>query len=102
MASRKSTIHGWERAMSHMKKLNVNTWNDMMDVPAACWSRSHFKPDRHYDLQVNNMCEAFNREILEYIDKSIITLLEGVNHYIKLSIATPKYVLGRCKRIISP
>ncbi|XP_058733374.1 uncharacterized protein LOC131604981 [Vicia villosa] len=35
-AARATTIPGWERAMNHMKELNVRAWKDMMDVPAAC------------------------------------------------------------------
>lgn len=73
-----------------------------MDVHAACWSISHFKAETQCNLQVNNMCEAFNKAILEYRDKSIITLLEGIKHYITLRIATQKDALGRCKGIISP
>ncbi|XP_058733206.1 uncharacterized protein LOC131604807 [Vicia villosa] len=101
-AARATTIPGWERAMNHMKELNVKAWKDMMDVPAACWSRSHFKTDTHSDLQVNNMCEAFNRAILEYRDKPIISLLEGIKHYLTLRIATQKESLGRFKGIITP
>ncbi|XP_058746445.1 uncharacterized protein LOC131619357 [Vicia villosa] len=101
-AARATTIPGWERAMNHMKELNAKAWKDMMDVPAACWSRSHFKTDTHSDLQVNNMCEAFSRAILEYMDKPIITLLEGIKHYLTLRITTQKETLGRVKGIITP
>lgn len=40
-----TTLPGWERAVNHMKEINVKAWKDMMDVPASCWSRSHFKPN---------------------------------------------------------
>lgn len=48
------------------------------------------------------MCGVFNREILDCIDKSIITLLGGIKHNIKVRIVTQKDVLGRYKSIISP
>ena len=34
------------------------------------------------DLQVNNMCEAFNKTIMEYRDKSIIEMTEGIRMYV--------------------
>lgn len=46
------------------------------------WSRSHFITYSKCDLQVNYICEAFNREILEHREKPIVTLLEGIKHYI--------------------
>ncbi|XP_058754872.1 uncharacterized protein LOC131628023 [Vicia villosa] len=101
-ASRATTLPGWERAMIHMKELNPKAWKDMMAVPAAYWSRAHFKLDTQCDLQVNNMCEAFNGAILEYRDKPIITLLEGIKNYLTMRIATQKDALSKCKGIISP
>ncbi|XP_058784134.1 uncharacterized protein LOC131658902 [Vicia villosa] len=100
--ARATKISGWQRSMNHMKELNPNAWKDMMDVPAASWSRSHFKTNTQCDLQVNNMCEAFNRAILEYRDKSIISLLEGIKYYITVRISTQKEKLGRYKGVISP
>ncbi|XP_058733419.1 uncharacterized protein LOC131605035 [Vicia villosa] len=101
-AARVTTVPAWERAMEHMKLLEPNAWKDMKAVPAACWSIAHFKTDTQCDLQVNNMCEAFNRAILEYRDKPIITLLEGIKHYLTLRISKQKDALGKHKGVISP
>ncbi|XP_058741784.1 uncharacterized protein LOC131614177 [Vicia villosa] len=101
-AARATTRPAWERVMNQMKDLNAKASKDMMDVPPACWSRSHFKTDSLCDLQVNNMCEAFNRAILEYRDKPIITLLEGIKHYITMRISTQKEKLSRYTSAISP
>lgn len=46
------------------------------------------------------MCEDFNRAILEYRDKPIITQVEGINHYISTRIFTQKEILGRYKGVI--
>jgi hypothetical protein len=102
MAARATTIPAWERAMQRMKSLNENAWKDMMAIPAKFWSRSHFKTDTQCDLQVNNMCEAFNRAILEYRDKPIITLLEGIKHYLTKRIGHQKETLLRYEGNICP
>ncbi|CAJ2628837.1 unnamed protein product [Trifolium pratense] len=102
MAARATTVPAWERAMNRLKAMNEKAWKDMKGVPPAMWTRSHFKLDTQSDLQVNNMCEAFNRSILEYRDKPIITLLEGIKHYITKRIGTQKDLMQRYRGNICP
>ncbi|CAK8544972.1 unnamed protein product [Lathyrus sativus] len=40
------------------------------------------------------MCESFNREILECRDKPIITLLEGIKHYLTKRITSQKELMN--------
>nr|XP_027190523.1 uncharacterized protein LOC113786690 [Cicer arietinum] len=68
--------------MQKIKAINEDAWKDIMQLPPSMWTRSAFRTDTQCDLQVNNMCEAFNMAVLEYRDKPIITLLEGLKHYI--------------------
>ncbi|XP_050918716.1 uncharacterized protein LOC127136166 [Lathyrus oleraceus] len=81
-AARAIIVPAWEREILRMKAMKEDAWKDMLDVPAFHWSRSHFRTYSKNDLQVNNMSEAFNKEILEHMEKPIITLLEGIKHYI--------------------
>jgi len=91
----------WERAMLRLKGMKKAAWKDLMDIPAACWSRSHFKLDTQCDLQVN-VCEAFNRAILDIRDNHIITLLEGIKHYLTKRIAHQKDLMLRYRGNICP
>lgn len=50
--------------MLRMKTLNEDAWKEMKDIPAYFWNRTHLKTYSKCDLHINNMCEAFNREIL--------------------------------------
>ncbi|XP_058764491.1 uncharacterized protein LOC131637941 [Vicia villosa] len=92
-AARATTIPAWEKAVLKMKTMKEDAWKDMVDIPASHWSRSHFNTYTKCDLQVNNMCEAFNRAILEHREKPIITLLEGIKQYITKRIANQKELL---------
>jgi len=74
----------------------------MVDIPTTCWSRSHFKLDTQCDLQVNNMCEAFNRAILDIRENHIITLLEGIKHYLTKRITHRKDLRLRYRGNICP
>ncbi|CAL5205845.1 unnamed protein product [Lathyrus oleraceus] len=88
--------------MQRMKVMKEDAWKDMLDVLACHWSRSHFRIYSKCDLQVNNMCEAFNREILEHMKKPIITLLEGIKHYITKRMTSQKELLHGYTRPICP
>ena len=48
------------------------------------------------------MCESFNNAILEYRDKPIITLLEGLKHYITTRIVKQKNLMSRFRGSICP
>ncbi|XP_058742388.1 uncharacterized protein LOC131614867 [Vicia villosa] len=101
-AARATTVPSWERAMLKMKGMKETAWKEMVDVPATYWSRAHFNTYSKCDLQVNNMCEAFNRAILEYRDKPIITLLEGIKHYLTKRIAKMKDLMNTYSGDICP
>ncbi|CAK8572991.1 unnamed protein product [Lathyrus sativus] len=79
--------------MQRMKAMKEDRWKDMLDVPACHWSRSHFRTYSMCDLQVNNICETFNRAILEHMEKPNITLLEGIKHYITKRMTSQKKLL---------
>ena len=103
MAARVTTVSAWERAVNRMKLINDKAWEYMnKNWAPAMWTRSHFKMDTQSDLQVNNMCEAFNRAILEYRDKHIITLLEGIKHYLTKRIGAQKDLMQRYRGNICP
>ncbi|XP_058780530.1 uncharacterized protein LOC131654122 [Vicia villosa] len=101
-AARATVVPDWERAMKKIELIDPAACKDMKDIPAAMWSRSAFRTYSHCDLQVNNMCEAFNMAILEYRDKPIITLLEGIKHYITTRIVKQKNLITRFRGNICP
>ncbi|KAI5405852.1 hypothetical protein KIW84_052569 [Lathyrus oleraceus] len=92
-AARATTIPTWERVMLRMKEMKEDAWKDMLDVLTCHWSRSHFRTYSKCNLQVNNMCEAFNRAILEHREKLINTLLEDIKHYITKRMTSQKELL---------
>ncbi|XP_058763696.1 uncharacterized protein LOC131637121 [Vicia villosa] len=101
-AARATCVPMFDGEMEKLKLLKPDAWKDMTDIPAKYWSRSHFKTFSKCDIQVNNMCEAFNRVILEHRDKPIITLLEGIKHYITKRITKQKTLLQDYEGVICP
>ncbi|XP_057450851.1 uncharacterized protein LOC130742769 [Lotus japonicus] len=94
-AARANTVPEFNVAMDELKALNEEAWQELRQIPPAQWSRSGYSNDTCCDLQVNNMCEAFNRAILEHRDKPIITLLEGLKFYMTNRIVKQRSLMQR-------
>ncbi|KEH16538.1 PIF1-like helicase [Medicago truncatula] len=68
------------------RKLDEEAWKDMIQLRPSMWIRSTYSVQSHCDFQVNNMCEALNKAILEHRDKPIISLIEGLKFYMTARI----------------
>ncbi|XP_058726237.1 uncharacterized protein LOC131597563 [Vicia villosa] len=101
-AVRATVVPDWERAMQKIKDINEDAWKEIMEIRPSMWTRSAYRTASHCDLQVNNMCEAFNMAILEYRDKPVITLLEGLKHYITVRIVKQKNLMSRFRNTLCP
>ncbi|XP_058775575.1 uncharacterized protein LOC131649839 [Vicia villosa] len=99
-AARATIVLDWERAMQKIKDINEDARKDMMEIRPSMCTRSAYRTDSHCDLQVSNMCEAFNMAILEYRDKLIISLLEGLKHYIIVRIVKQKNLMSRFRNTL--
>ncbi|KAH1221087.1 hypothetical protein GmHk_12G034584 [Glycine max] len=76
-------------------------WKDLEKLNLGAWTRYAFKLNAKCDLQVNNMCEAFNNVIMEYRDKPIITLLEEIRFYISFIIVKLRTIMMRKSIVLS-
>ncbi|GKF77644.1 hypothetical protein Tco_0230114 [Tanacetum coccineum] len=68
--------------MEVLKSYNINAYEWLQKIPAEHWSRSHFLGRAHCDLLINNICEVFNRQLLDARNSPIITCLEYVREYL--------------------
>ncbi|GJY23876.1 mutator type transposase [Tanacetum coccineum] len=71
-----TTITQFNRGMEVLKSYNINAYEWLQKIPAEHWSRSHFSGRAHCDLLINNICEVFNRQLLDARNSPIITCLE--------------------------
>lgn len=72
--------------MENMKKLDEEAWKDMIQLRPSMWTRSAYSVQSQCDFQVNNMCEALNKAILEHRDKPMISLIQGLKFYMTAGI----------------
>ncbi|XVF86164.1 hypothetical protein PTKIN_Ptkin18bG0018200 [Pterospermum kingtungense] len=68
------------------------------------WSRSHFSTNPKCDMLLNNLCETFNKYILEAMDKPILTMIETIRSKLMQriafkSVAADNYLGPLCPKI---
>ncbi|GKB79144.1 mutator type transposase [Tanacetum coccineum] len=66
----------FEKNMQELKYFNKKAYEWLKKIPAKHWSRAYFSGRAHCDLLINNICEVFNRQLLDARDSPIITALE--------------------------
>ncbi|XP_039687921.1 uncharacterized protein [Medicago truncatula] len=101
-AARACTMPEFNKAMEDLKRLSVPAWEEMRQYAAGMWSRAGYSTHTNCDLQVNNMCEAFNSAILELRDLPIISLVEGLKFYITNRIVKLRDYMLRYEGEICP
>ncbi|GJX08639.1 mutator type transposase [Tanacetum coccineum] len=77
-----TTVVRFKKSMAELKNYNKKTHERLSKIPPEHWSRAYFSGRAHYDLLINNMCEVFNRQLLDVRDNPIITSLEYVREYL--------------------
>ena len=101
-AARANTLSEFNKAMESLKVLSVPTWEEMRQYAPGMWSRAGYSTHTNCDLQVNNMCEAFNSAILDLRDLPIISLVEGLKFYITNRIVKLRDYMLRYQGEICP
>ncbi|GJX50777.1 hypothetical protein Tco_0277622 [Tanacetum coccineum] len=64
--------------------------SDLENVP------ENARRSAHCDMLINNVCEVFNRQLLDARDSPIITFLEFVREYLMKRIVIVQKVIQKC------
>ncbi len=86
-AARSSYEGEFKKNMEVIKGLDANAWAWLNGIPPEHWTRSSFREFSKCDILLNNLCECFNRFILDARDKPILTMLEVIRCKIMVRIA---------------
>ncbi|GJQ93975.1 hypothetical protein Tco_0005114 [Tanacetum coccineum] len=94
--------------VSELQKCNPDTTGLLPTIARLFPStehRAYFSGRTLYDLLINNVCEVFNRQLLEARDSPIITVLEFVREYLMKRIVIVQKEVGNiripCKHAIA-
>ncbi|GMI78131.1 hypothetical protein HRI_001482400 [Hibiscus trionum] len=77
----------YEDAMSEVKSLSRDAYDWLSEKDPRNWSKAFFPTTTKCDMLLNNVCESFNKFILETRTKPIITMLEAIKTKIMQRIA---------------
>ncbi|KAI3702619.1 hypothetical protein L6452_28367 [Arctium lappa] len=97
-----TTVPQFQSAIEELKNFNQDCYAWLNQIPPQHWSRSHFTGRCHSDVLLNNMCEVFNKQIVEARDKPIISALEYIRHYLMKRIVHVLKVIEKCEGQLTP
>ncbi|XP_059639507.1 uncharacterized protein LOC132281859 [Cornus florida] len=77
-ASNGFTLEVFKNHMTNIKKMNNDAFEWLNRIPHHLWSKCGFIVDSKCNLNSNNMCEFWNRQILEAMSKPLIYMFEMI------------------------
>ncbi|KAL4308358.1 hypothetical protein GQ457_01G018380 [Hibiscus cannabinus] len=103
-AARATYMKEFTDSMTQMRAISEEAFDWLQKKDPAQWSKSHFATHCKSDMLLNNMCESFNKIILEARDKPILTMLEMIrckimNRFAKKAEEAQKIVGPLCPKI---
>ncbi|GJW25678.1 mutator type transposase [Tanacetum coccineum] len=97
-----TTVQRFDKHMEKLKDFNKDAYEWLKKIPPQHWSRSHFSGRAHCDVLLNNMCEVFNRQLINGRDKPIITCLEFIREYLMKRIVNVQKVISKSDGPLTP
>ncbi|KAL2523865.1 Uncharacterized protein Adt_08919 [Abeliophyllum distichum] len=98
-AEKSTTVADFKFWMSEMDKQNKPAYEWLLKRDPKEWSKSHFLTNVKSDILLNNMCECFNKILLEDREKSIVTMLIDMHISCMKRIQTQR---DKMKMVVGP
>ncbi|XVF46934.1 hypothetical protein PTKIN_Ptkin03bG0068200 [Pterospermum kingtungense] len=94
-AARSTELKEFKDAMKDLKEKDIEAYKWLEGKNPQHWSKSHFSIRPKCDMILNNLCESFNKYILEVRDKPILTLMETIKTKLMGRIAMKSEVAAK-------
>ncbi|KAE8655020.1 hypothetical protein F3Y22_tig00117034pilonHSYRG00493 [Hibiscus syriacus] len=75
-AARATYDREFQDAITKLKTLSNDAFEWLKHLNPQQWSKTHFSTTTKSDMLLNNLCECFNKIILEARDKPVLTMME--------------------------
>nr|GEU28965.1 hypothetical protein [Tanacetum cinerariifolium] len=92
----------FDKQMGKLKNLDKDAYEYLQKIPSQHWLKSHFSGRAHCDVLLNNLCEVFNRQLVDGRDVPIITCLEFIREYLVKIIVNVKNVISKSPSPLTP
>ncbi|KAL4279621.1 hypothetical protein GQ457_03G018840 [Hibiscus cannabinus] len=101
-AATSTYMREFQVALAEMESLSPKAFEWLKNVDPKFWSKSHFSTRSKCDMLLNNLCESFNKCVLEARSRPIITMLEGIRTKIMQRIAKKKAEADKWTGVLCP
>lgn len=88
--------------MSEMEAYCPDNAKYLSELGKEQWTRSHFSSHSKCDLLCNNICESWNKYVMEARDKPIITMLEMIRRLVMCRLQSKREFIAKCDHLICP
>jgi hypothetical protein len=102
MAAMATYIVDHEKKMLELKELSNDAYEWLNKKTAHEWSKSHFSTQSKYVMLLNNLCECFNKYILDARDKPILIMLEMIRTKLMRRLQVKRVAMMKYKGSICP
>ncbi|GJW26354.1 hypothetical protein Tco_0040165 [Tanacetum coccineum] len=97
-----SHVGEFNKKMAELKSYNSGAYDWLMKISAEQWSKSHFSGRAKCDLLLNNICDVFNRQLVDGRDQPIITCLQYIREYLMKRIVVVRKVIAKTVGPLTP
>lgn len=101
-AARATYLKEFEDAMAEMRCLSEAAYKWMEGKDPRHWSKAHFSTLSRCDMLLNNLCECFNKYILEARGKPILTMMEIIRTKLMQRIAIKNEAAQKYTGLLCP
>ncbi|XP_039138855.1 uncharacterized protein LOC120276195 [Dioscorea cayenensis subsp. rotundata] len=100
--ARATYMKEFEDAMSKMRSLSKAAHKWILGKDPRQWSKAHFSTLIKCDMLLNNLCECFNKYILEARGKPILTMMETIRTKLMQMIAMKEIAAHKYTGVLCP
>ncbi|GJZ72047.1 mutator type transposase, partial [Tanacetum coccineum] len=97
-----TSIGEFNKKLAELKSFNSASYDWLMKIPAEQWSRAYFSGRAKCDLLLNNICDVFNRQLVDGRDQPIITCLQYIREYLMKRIVVVRKVIAKTVGPLTP
>ncbi|KAJ0833773.1 putative Zinc finger, SWIM-type [Helianthus annuus] len=88
--------------MKNILDEDKNLHDLLKNIPPQHWSRAYFTGRAKCDMLLNNICEVFNKQLVQGRDKPVITCLEFIREYLMKRIVMVHKMQANCNGPLTP
>ncbi|XP_076918968.1 uncharacterized protein LOC143579596 [Bidens hawaiensis] len=97
-----TSIPYYLKAMEEIKEADATLYDWVNQIAAKAWSKAHYSGRAKCDIQLNNMCESFNKQLVGARDKPVITCLEYIREYMTKRIINVRKMVSKVAGPLTP